>query len=91
MTDWKDLYIEAELKRLKKELNVSSRNLSSVNNDYSSNLNVALEHLNSLVGMQSIKDEINTLINFLKVQKLRQEKGFSGISVTLHSVMDHAL
>lgn len=87
MAAWRDLYIEAELKRLKKELKISSDySLISKENDNSSNLNAALARLNNLVGMQSVKDEINTLINFLKIQKLRQEKGLSGISVTLHSV-----
>ena len=35
---------------------------------------------------QNVKDELNTLVNFLKVQKLRQEKGLSGTSITMHSV-----
>jgi stage V sporulation protein K len=45
-----------------------------------------LEQLNNLVGMQNVKDEINTLINFLKIQKLRQKQKLATVSVTLHSV-----
>jgi len=36
--------------------------------------------------MQKLKNEINTLINRIKIEKLRQEKGLSKVSVTLHSV-----
>jgi SpoVK/Ycf46/Vps4 family AAA+-type ATPase len=50
------------------------------------NLDEVIKELNNLIGMQNIKDEVKTLINFLKIQKLRQEKGLSTIPVTLHSV-----
>ncbi|HEY9751010.1 MAG TPA: AAA family ATPase [Allocoleopsis sp.] len=36
--------------------------------------------------MSNVKNEINNLINFLKVQALRQDQGLPNISVTLHSV-----
>ncbi|MDZ8051765.1 MAG: AAA family ATPase [Aulosira sp. ZfuVER01] len=81
MSFW-DLEIDAELEQLKKELR--KRHL---HNDCSSGeMDSVLEKLNNLVGMQNVKDEINTLINFLKIQKLRQEKKLATVSVTLHSV-----
>ena len=43
--------------------------------------------LNKLVGMDNIKQEIQTLINFLKVHKLRQERGFLSMPPTLHMVL----
>jgi SpoVK/Ycf46/Vps4 family AAA+-type ATPase len=87
MAAWRDPYIEAELKRLKKELNLpNNRDSNSKESSNFSNLDLTLKELNNLVGMQSVKDEINTLINFLKVQKLRQKQGLAGISLTLHSV-----
>jgi SpoVK/Ycf46/Vps4 family AAA+-type ATPase len=87
MAAWRDPYIEAELKRLKKELNLpNTRDSNSKESSNFSNLDLTLKELNNLVGMQSVKDEINTLINFLKVQKLRQKQGLAGISLTLHSV-----
>jgi SpoVK/Ycf46/Vps4 family AAA+-type ATPase len=36
--------------------------------------------------MENIKNDINTFINFLKVQKMRQEQGLPNISISLHSV-----
>lgn len=81
MSFW-DLEIDAELEQLKKEL--KKRYLD---NDCSSGgMESVLEQLNNMVGMQNVKDEINTLINFLKIQKLRQEQKLATVSVTLHSV-----
>jgi stage V sporulation protein K len=36
--------------------------------------------------MQNVKDDIHTLINFLKIQKMREVENLPSISVTLHSV-----
>ncbi len=77
-----DLEIDAELEKLKKEL--KKRYLDD--DGHSQGLEAVLEKLNNLVGMDNVKYEINSLINFLKIQKLRQEKKLATISVTLHSV-----
>lgn len=42
--------------------------------------------LDTIVGMENIKEEVRSLVNFLKVQKLRSEKGLSATSMALHSV-----
>jgi AAA+ superfamily predicted ATPase len=49
-------------------------------------LEKVLDELNQLVGMANIKEEIRTLTNFLKVQKVRTERGLANTSVSLHSV-----
>ncbi|PZV06528.1 MAG: hypothetical protein DCF22_23655 [Leptolyngbya sp.] len=49
-------------------------------------LEEVLDELNQLVGMTNIKEEIRTLTNFLKVQKVRTERGLATTSVSLHSV-----
>jgi AAA+ superfamily predicted ATPase len=49
-------------------------------------LDQALVELNALVGMENIKEEVKTLANFLKVQKIRQDRGLATTSVSLHSV-----
>lgn len=86
MTFW-DNEIEAELQRMKEELKRSSGENAIGQSDFNSgSLESVLDQLNNLVGMQNVKDDINTLINFLKIQKLRQEKGLANTSVTLHSV-----
>jgi stage V sporulation protein K len=45
-----------------------------------------LAELNSLVGLERVKAEIKELVNFLKVQRMRQEKGMSTLPVSRHVV-----
>ena len=45
-----------------------------------------MEELNHLVGLERVKTEVRALINFLKVQKMRQEKGLPNLSVSRHLV-----
>ena len=49
-------------------------------------LEQALTELNDLVGMDNIKAEVKTLTNFLKVQKIRSERGLAQTPVSLHAV-----
>ncbi len=49
-------------------------------------LEQVLAELNDLVGMDNIKTEVQTLTNFLKVQKVRVERGLATTSVSLHCV-----
>ncbi len=50
------------------------------------NLDSLMEELNSLTGLQEVKKDIKSLINLLKVKKLREERGMKQPSVTLHMV-----
>lgn len=52
----------------------------------SEDLSSVLKELDALIGMDNIKEEVRTLINFLKVQKVRQEKGMLKTSISLHAV-----
>lgn len=49
-------------------------------------LDAVMAELNQLIGMDNIKEEIKTLTNFLKVQKVREERGLATTAVSLHSV-----
>ncbi|MCP4134970.1 MAG: AAA family ATPase [bacterium] len=42
--------------------------------------------INKLIGMQNIKDEINTFINLIKVQKERKDRGLPTTPLSLHAV-----
>lgn len=46
----------------------------------------ALEELNSLTGLDDVKQDVNTFVNLMKVQKLRKEKGLKVPSVSKHLV-----
>lgn len=46
----------------------------------------AKEQLNSLIGLENVKQEVRSLISFVKMQQLRQEKGLQAVPIQLHSV-----
>jgi DNA polymerase III delta prime subunit len=46
----------------------------------------ALEELNDLIGLENIKEAVRTLANFLKVQKIREQRGLATTPVSLHAV-----
>lgn len=45
-----------------------------------------LNDLNALIGMENVKSEVRTLTNFLKVQKVRSQRGLATTPVSLHAV-----
>lgn len=45
-----------------------------------------LEEFNSMVGLSRVKDEVNSLVNFLKVQKMRQSAELKTSNVSKHMV-----
>ena len=45
-----------------------------------------MEQLNSLIGLSGVKDEVNTLINMLKIKKIREERGFETANISKHLV-----
>lgn len=51
------------------------------------NLERVLEDLHKLVGLKNIKEEVQTLVNFLKVQTEREKRGLSTIPLSLHMVL----
>ena len=46
----------------------------------------AIEELDELIGLGQVKSEIATLVNFLKVQKIREEQGLGTSNLSLHCV-----
>lgn len=59
----------------KKEINVSEEDVPKL-----------LAELNSMIGLASVKNEVTNLVNLLKVNKLRQEKGQQGMTMSQHLV-----
>ena len=45
-----------------------------------------LEELNSLTGLDSVKQDIQNLVNIIKVQKLREARGMKQPNISLHMV-----
>ncbi|MCB0502029.1 MAG: AAA family ATPase, partial [Bacteroidetes bacterium] len=45
-----------------------------------------MKELNELIGLTNIKEDVASLTNFLKIQKLRQDQGLKSTDRTLHAV-----
>lgn len=45
-----------------------------------------LEELNSLVGLDAVKEDVSSLVNLLKIRKLRQDRGLTLPPLSLHLV-----
>lgn len=48
----------------------------------------AMAQLNSLIGLSGIKEEVEQLVNFLKVQQMRKEHGLPATPLSLHMIFD---
>ncbi|WP_207176037.1 MULTISPECIES: AAA family ATPase [Cellulophaga] len=80
---------EELLKSISKKINNPKR--STENSNYievpeDDTIEKVLEELNELVGLEEIKKNVNDLINFLKVQKIREENGLKANKTSLHFV-----
>ena len=63
--------------------------LEDMPNEDSSNeetLNELLNQLNSLVGLDTVKKDVKSLINLLQIQQLRENRGLKRMPMTLHLV-----
>src|SRR5690606_14526804 len=58
----------------------------SPNPDTGPTLDEALAELDELIGLASVKQEVRTLANFLKLQQRRTEAGLPTTDVSLHMV-----
>ena len=50
------------------------------------NIEDCLNELNSMIGLSAVKSEVNSLINILKINKMRQETGGKSMSMSMHLV-----
>jgi SpoVK/Ycf46/Vps4 family AAA+-type ATPase len=58
--------------------------------DFESTANISaekpLDKLHALVGLDTVKTEVTSLISFVRMQQLRKEKGLPAVPIQLHSV-----
>ena len=72
--------------RANENRDISDSEIKQVMDTEELNLEVLMEKLNSLTGMASVKQEVNNLVNLLKICKIRQEKGLQLPPTTNHLV-----
>ena len=71
-----------ELERLKKVNAIDEKSdIQTTDGSHS-----AMADLDELIGMETIKKDVRELINLVKMQKLRREKGMKSLPVSLHMV-----
>lgn len=63
-----------------------SEHLPTIEQSNDTSVETAMQALNELTGLSAVKAEINTLINFIKVQKAREDSGLKTTSLSLHIV-----
>lgn len=74
---------------LVKQSTVSTDNLQiKTNKQVNSNesLDILLKELNSLVGLEKVKNDVSSLINLLQIRKIREERGLKQMPMSLHLV-----
>lgn len=64
---------------------VSDENLND-EQDESHSLDEYLEELNKLVGLEKVKKDVNSLINLVRVRKIRKDRGIKQPAMSLHLV-----
>ena len=64
----------------------SSQNITTNEKENDRTLEELIDELNQLTGLQSVKNEINGLINLVKVSQKRKERGFKTPSISKHMV-----
>ena len=89
------------ISNLKAELNITSQNMMSRSadeilneikseeetpEDDSRSLDEYLDELNKLVGLKKVKKDVNSLINLVRIRKLRADRGISQPPMSLHLV-----
>lgn len=67
-----------------KEASKFSDKLNNYRSD--STLSKLLEKLNDLVGLDGVKSEVESLINLINIQKIRQSRGMKQIPISYHMV-----
>lgn len=65
--------------------------ISSVTKNYLSeneevNIDDILEEMDGLIGLKEIKEEVHSLISYVRINKIRKENGLPVVPVSLHSV-----
>ncbi len=78
-----------QLKKIQQQLTQPKQKIEGVKQtDANENetLEDVMDELNELIGLDIIKKAVLELSNFLKVQKIREEKGLKNVNNSLHSV-----
>jgi AAA+ superfamily predicted ATPase len=88
ITPQEEAVLEAFRKLLYEPTEVNSfvKEHSSTIEENPRNLDELLTELNSLIGLDVVKRDVMELVNFIKIQQLRTEKGMNSVPISRHLV-----
>ena len=69
-----------------KEENTVQIQETEVEKEPEKTLEELLEELNTLIGLEKVKEDVKSLINLVKIRKIRQERGMDSPDMSLHMV-----
>lgn len=87
----KEEYDDIENSAWEEPFGVTSQSKNRVQSDLDEelpSLEELLQELHSLVGLQQVKEDLQSLINVIKVKKMREERGIKQSPMSLHLVFD---
>ena len=67
-------------------LNVNSSSMPDKQSQDEEDIDSLMDQLNNLVGLATIKEDVRSLINLIRINKVREERGLKGLPVSLHLV-----
>lgn len=68
------------------ETNTQAEDMQTDNIEAEETLEELIEQLNHLIGLEHVKNDVNSLINLVKVRKIREEKQIKQEAMSLHLV-----
>lgn len=69
-----------------KEISEETKEQQEVELSPEERIEKALESLDALVGLEGVKEEVHSLVNLMKVRKLREANGLKNTSMSMHMV-----
>lgn len=83
----KSLHIQPSYSRMPtSDISPSASDSAAVSTEQAEDFDSLMDELNSLTGLDSVKQDIQNLVNIIKVQKLRERRGMKSPSISLHMV-----
>ena len=77
------LYNETFVNNISEPNNSTTVSVANIENE---NVDSLIAELNSLVGLEKVKEEVTNLINIIKIRKLREAQGLKQVPLSLHLV-----
>ncbi len=66
--------------------NQGDKSTKEKKNEDDKSLEELMDEFNSLIGLKSVKQDLNNLVNLIKVKKMREERGMKQPEISLHLV-----